>query len=144
MTNIQTDSGDGLHTDAILHVKDAATAEQIELLERIRKVANPHIENIRGKDYVIVDLIAVAELIQAREREAESRGRIAVISAVKDWADTTEVTYQQLMQAELDKTKLPNPQAGDGLQHPDFCQHRGCPNRRPRLQKYCLSHRGNV
>jgi hypothetical protein len=54
------------------------------------------------------------------------------------------LTYVQTRTKELKALQQPNPQAGDGLQHPDFCQHRGCPNRRPRLQKYCLSHRGNV
>lgn len=42
------------------------------------------------------------EQIQKLLVEAEGRGRVAVLSNLKEWADDTEVTYNKLIETELD------------------------------------------
>jgi hypothetical protein len=122
----QQSGGDELHTDAVLHVKDAATLEQIELLEHIRKVANPHIENIHGTAYMIIDLIALSDFIQAREREAERRGELYgranehhVISGMLSneelgKLDPSTIRRLKRRKEEITDQRFPKPQAGEG------------------------------
>jgi len=45
----------------------------------------------------------LVEYIQDRERQAEGRGRVAVLSSLKEWADDTELTYNNFLRDELEK-----------------------------------------
>ena len=46
---------------------------------------------------------ALVALIQDRERLAEGRGRTAVLTSMKEWADDTELAYNNFMRDELEK-----------------------------------------
>lgn len=46
---------------------------------------------------------ALSALIEEREKLAEGRGRVAVLTAIKNWGDTVEVGYNKMLEAELSK-----------------------------------------
>jgi hypothetical protein len=72
-----------------------------ELREEIAtlSVDGHQLQNYLGSQHV--DMLV--EYIQDRERQAEGRGRVAVLSSLKEWADDTELTYNNFLRDELEK-----------------------------------------
>ena len=46
---------------------------------------------------------AILQHFQQEQERAEGRGRTAVLTALKEWADDHEVSYNKFMETELDK-----------------------------------------
>lgn len=55
---------------------------------------------------------SIKQLISEQVRQAEGRGRVEVLNALKQWADKTEVTYNDLIEAELKKVNQLKEQKG--------------------------------
>lgn len=90
------------------------TKDMNELNKKIEKIFKQFYD--AGADSVLIDwkrndiqklnkeaTKAIQDLLAEQVRLAEGRGRVAVLTAVKEWADDTEVVYNRMIESELEK-----------------------------------------